>query len=119
VIEQIRGTWIARDFETEEANRKHLRNAIDRIPADLREKFLSVIDWAERTEQWSDVIIEGSAKDAVRHIAEIMFLEAQILVLVRAIRSTKDLASIRALRIVTRETIERIQEHACQREVEK
>jgi hypothetical protein len=41
------------------------------------------------------------------------------LVLVRAIRSTKDLASIRALRVVTRETMERIQERACQREVEK
>jgi len=53
-LETIRGSWITRDRETAEANRNILRNSIDWIPADLREKFLNVPDWAERTEQWSD-----------------------------------------------------------------
>ena len=47
---------------------------------------------------------------SVRHVEEIMFLEAQIKVLIQAIRVTKDVDSIRALRVIARETIERMQE---------
>ena len=77
-LESIRGSWIARDRETAEANRSTLRNSIDQVPANLSEKLLSVVEWAEHTEQFSDVILDASAEDSVRHVDEIMFLEAQI-----------------------------------------
>jgi len=44
-LESIRGSWIARDRETAEANRSTLRNSIDQVPANLREKLLSVVKW--------------------------------------------------------------------------
>ena len=106
-LETIRGSWIMRDRETAEASRNILPKSIDQIPADLREKLLSVIEWAERIEQSSDVILDGSARDSVRHVEEIMFLEAKIKALIRV---TKDVDSIRALRVTARETIERTQE---------
>jgi hypothetical protein len=59
-LETIRGSWITRDCEAAETNRAILRDSINQIPTDLREKFLNVLDWAERTEQWSDIIIDGS-----------------------------------------------------------
>src|SRR5216683_2221858 len=109
-LETIRGSWITRDRETAEANRDILRNSIDRIPVDLREKFLNVLEWSERTEQWSDIIIDGACKDSDRRMNEIIFLEAQIKILIQAIRVTKDVESIRQLRATTRETIERMEE---------
>jgi hypothetical protein len=118
-LETIRGSWITRDHEVAEANREYLRTTLDRIPADLREKFLNVLDWSERTEQWSDIIIDGACKDSDRRIYEIMFLEAQIKVLVQAIRVTKDVDSIRALRAVTRETIERMEERKREEELKR
>ena len=41
---------------------------------------------------------------------EIIFLEAQITILIQAIRVTKDVDSIRALRAITRETMERMEQ---------
>jgi len=38
-LETIRGSWLTRETETAEANREVLRNSIDQIPANLREKF--------------------------------------------------------------------------------
>ena len=119
VLETIRGSWITRDHEIAEANREYLRNALDQIPTDLREKFLSVLDWAERTEWWSDIIIDGACKDSDRHLNEIMFLEAQIKVLIQAIRVTKDVESIQALRATTRETIERMEDRKREEELKR
>jgi hypothetical protein len=118
-LESIRGSWVARDREAAEANRTILQNAIDRIPADLREKFLSVIAWAEHTQEWSDIIIDGTAKEGVRHTEEVMFLEEQIKMLIQQIRVTKDLDSIRGLRTVARETIERMRERSRQEELKR
>jgi hypothetical protein len=75
-LETIRGSWITRDRETAEANRAILHNSLDQIPADLREKFLSVLDWAERTEAWSGIIIDGACQDSDRHLNEIIFWAA-------------------------------------------
>jgi hypothetical protein len=119
VLETIRGSWITRDRETAEANRAVLRDSIDRIPVDLREKFLNVLDWSERTEKWSDIIIDGSCKDSDRRMNEIIFLESQIKILIQAIRVTKDVDSIRTLRAITRETIERMEEHKRQEELKR
>ena len=110
VLETIRGSWITRDHEIAEANREYLRTVTDQIPADLQEKFLNILDWAERTEKWSDIIIDGSCKDSDRRLNEIIFLESQIKILIQAIRVTKDVDSIRTLRATTRETIERMEE---------
>jgi hypothetical protein len=118
-LETIRGSWTTRDREIAEANREYLRSAIDQIPHELREKFLSVIEWAESTEQCADIIIDGACRDSDRHLKEIMFLEAQIKGLIQAIRVTKDVASIRALRATTRETIERMEERNRQEELKR
>ncbi|SRR6266851_289688 len=118
-LETIRGSWITRDHEIAEANREYLRTVIDQIPADLQEKFLNVLDWAERTEKWTDIIIDGACKDSDRRMNEIIFLEAQIKILIQAIRVTKDADSIRSLRAVTRETIEQMQERKRQEELKR
>src|SRR5207302_2472265 len=117
VLETIRGSWITRDHEIAEANREYLRTVIDQIPADLREKFLNVLDWSERTEAWSDIIIDGACKDSDRRMNEIIFLEAQIKILIQAVRVTKDVESIRQLRATTRETIERMEERKHEEEL--
>lgn len=71
-------------------------NSMDQSSADIRHKLLSVLKWAEQTEQ--------------QHSQEITFLEAQIEGLLKAIRATKDVDSIARLRITARETVERIHE---------
>jgi hypothetical protein len=118
-LETIRGSWITRDYEIAEANREYLRTVTDQIPGDLREKFLNVLDWSERTEKWSDIIIDGSCKDSDRRMNEIIFLEAQIKILIQAIRVTKDVDSIRTLRAITRETIERMEERKREEELKR
>ena len=54
--------------------------------------------------------MDFSAKDAERHVQEIIFLESQIKGLLQAIRATKEADGIPALRATAKETIERIQE---------
>ena len=118
-LETIRGSWLTRETETAEANREVLRNSIDQIPTDLREKFLSVVDWASRIEASANVILDGAVKDWDRLKSENNFLEAQIKILIQAIRVTKDVDSIRALRAVTRETIKRMEERKHQEELKR
>jgi len=111
-LETIRGSWITRDREAAEANRNILHNSIDQIPVDLHERFHSIVDWADRIEASSDVILDVAVKDWDRLTREIIFLEAQIKTLIEAIRVTKDVDSKRSLRAVTRETIERMEERS-------
>ena len=118
-LETIRGSWITRDREAAEANRNILRNSIGQIPVDLHEKILSIVDWADRIETSSDVILDGAVKDGDRLTSEIIFLETQIKTLIEAIRVTKDVDSIRSLRAITRETIERIEERKRQEELKR
>src|SRR5258708_21436834 len=119
ILETIRGSWITRDHEIAEANREYLRTVLDQLPADFREKFLNVLDWSERTEQWSDIIIDGACKDSDRRLNEIIFLESQMKILIQAIRVTKDVDSIRTLRAVTRETIERMEKRKRQEDLKR
>ena len=118
-LESIRGSWLTRETETAEADRAVLRDSENQIPADLREKFISVLNWAERTEQWSDNVIDGACKDSERRMNEIIFLEAQIKGIIQAILVTKDVESIRQLRATTRETIERMEEWKRQEELKR
>jgi len=77
-LESIRGRWIAETAKppkpTEARAAKFYRSSSRQPP---RETPFSR-KMAEHTEQFSDVILDGSAKDSVRHVDEIMFLEAQI-----------------------------------------
>jgi len=109
-LESVRGSWITRDSEVAEECRNHLRQSIDKIPTELRESFQIVLDWAETTEQWDDLIIDCTAKHLEERFKEVQFVETQIKGLIDAIRSTKDVESINALRAVTRETLERMNE---------
>ena len=116
-LETIRGSWITRDREAAEANRVFLHSSIEQIPADLREKFLSIVDWADRIEASSDVILDGAIKDWDRLTSHLP--GGQIETLIDAIRVTKDVDSIRALRAVTQETIERMEERKRQEELKR
>jgi len=115
-LETIRGSWITRDRETAEANRVVLHNSLDQIPANLRETFLSVLEWADSIETSSDVLLDVSIKYEEQKINEIIFLEGQIKTLIEAIRQTKDIDSIRELRTTARETIDRIRDHKLREE---
>jgi hypothetical protein len=115
-LETIRGSWITRDREAAEANRNILHQSLDKIPNDICERFLHVLEWADRTEDWNDLIIDGTAKDCEEHINEVTFLESQIKVLIDAIRPTKTADSIPTLRTTTRETIERMRDWKYQKE---
>jgi len=118
-LETIRGSWITRDRETAEANRVLLHNSLDQIPDGVREKLLPVLKWADGIEALSDILLDVSVKYEERQINEIVFLEAQIKTLIEAIRQTKDIDSIRQLRTVARETIERMRDRKYQEERER
>jgi uncharacterized protein YktA (UPF0223 family) len=112
-------TWISTDREAAATNRAVLRDSINQIPADLREKVLTVVDWAERAEQFSDLVLDEACNESYRRLNEIVFLKKQIKILTQAIRETKDVDSIRALRTITRETIERIKERKREEELKR
>ncbi|SRR6266849_9096787 len=118
-LETIRGSWITRDRETAEANRIVLHNSLDQIPTDLREKILPVLEWADSIEASSDMLLDVSVKYEERQINEIIFLEGQIRGLIGAIRQTKHIDSIRQLRTVARDTIERMRDRKNQEERER
>jgi hypothetical protein len=60
------------------ANLQIPRNLIDRIPAHLREALLAVLEETEETQQSFNVFMDFSAKDAERHVQEIIVLKTQI-----------------------------------------
>lgn len=72
---------------SDQENRHYIRNHADQIPAELREKMLVVIQHGEETENWNRVLVGGWAKESEKHIAEIVFLKAQIKGLVDAIHA--------------------------------
>ncbi len=115
-LETIQGSWITRDREAAEANRVILHDSLDQIPTNLRETFLSVLEWADRIDASSDILLDVSVKCEERQINEIIFLEGQIKTLIEAIRQTKDIDSIRELRTTARETIDRIRDHKLREE---
>jgi hypothetical protein len=118
-LESIRGSWLTRDSEVAKASSNCLRQAVDKIPVELRDSVDTVIDWAERNEEWNDLIIECAAKNSAAKFEEIQFIETQIKGLIDAIRATKDVESIKALRTVARETIERMSERKHREELKR
>ena len=97
-LETIRGSWITRDREAAETNRNNLHKSLDQFPAELREKFASVIEWADRIEMSSDMLLNVSVKFEEAQLNEILFLEAQIKKLLQGIQQIKDIDSIKTLR---------------------
>ncbi len=115
IFETLRGSWITRDREKAEDNRNYIHSA-EKIPAEVQERMLLIVDRAESTEEFCDKVIDVTGKDASRHTQEIVFLETQIKGLIRAIRSGKDLESLRA---VANETIQRLRERVDREEQER
>lgn len=72
---------------SDQEDRQYIRNDADQIPAELREKVLVAIQYAEETEKWNRIIVDGWAKESEKHIAEIAFLKAEIKGLVAAIHA--------------------------------
>jgi|ERR1700730_9206133 len=75
-LETIRDSWLTRDREVAEENRHYLRQNIDEISAEFRDKFLSVLKWAENTEQLDD-IVDHSIKQSATDSEEVQFIERQ------------------------------------------
>jgi hypothetical protein len=115
-LETIRGSWITRDRETAEVNRNILRNSIDQIPTDLHDSFVSVVEWAERIEVSSDMLMGASVKFEEAQLNEILFLEAQIKKLLQGIQQIKDIDSIKTLRQIARDSIDQIADHKLKQE---
>lgn len=115
-LETIRGSWAARDREAAEANRNILRDSIDQIPADLRDSFVSVVEWAESIEVSSDMLMDVSVKFEEAQLNEILFLEAQLKKLLQAIQQIKDIDSIKAVRVAARDAIDQIGDHKLKQE---
>jgi len=115
-FETIRGSWITRDRETAEANRNILRNSIDQIPAQLSERFVSVIEWADCIEMSSDMLLDVSVKFEEAQLNEILFLEGQIKKLLQGVQQIKDIDSIKTLRQIARDTIDQISDHKLKQE---
>ena len=115
-FEPLRGSWITREREKAEDNRNYIRGAAENIPTEVREGMLLIVEQAESTEQFCDMVIQVTGKDASRQTQKIMFLESQIKGLIQAIRSGKDAESLRA---VARETVVRLRERAYQEESER
>ena len=67
----------------------YVRANANRIPADIRDKVLAVIEHADEAEKWNSVLVSGWAKESEKHIAEIVFLKAQIKGLVAAIHAAR------------------------------
>jgi len=67
----------------------------------------------ENEQTLADLLIANAAKDAQRYIAQQKFLEEQIKVLIGAIRTAPDLAS---LRVVANETVEKLRKRSLEME---
>jgi hypothetical protein len=96
-LETVRGSWTTRDRETAEANRNILHNSIEQIPAELHEQFVSVLEWADRIEMSSDMLLEVSVKFEEAQLNEILFLEREVKKLLQGIQQIKDIDSIKTL----------------------
>jgi hypothetical protein len=115
-LETIRGSWATRDREAAEANRNILHKSLDQIPAELRERFVSVLEWADRIEVSSDMLLDISVKHEEAQTNEILFLEAQIKKLLQGIQQIKDIDSIKAVRVAARDAIDQIGDHKLKKE---
>jgi hypothetical protein len=119
IFEPLRGTWIAHDREVAENQRNYIRKIADQIPAEIRDKLLAIVTYAETSEQCCDLWNDASIKASIRQTHEIMFFEEQIKGLLKLIRVTKDVDSIRRLIEEARDTIERIREFKYKQEQER
>jgi len=64
IFEPLRGSWITRYRENAEDNRNYIRSVAEKIPAEVRERMLLIVDRAESTEKFCDLVIEVTGKDA-------------------------------------------------------
>lgn len=115
-LEAVRGSWTTRDREAAEANRNILRDSLSQIPVDLRDSFVSVVKWAESIEVSSDMLLDVSIKFEESQLKEILFMEGEVTKLLQGIQQIKDIDSIKVLRQIARDTIDRISDHKLKKE---
>lgn len=72
---------------SDQENHQYIRANARRVPADIRDQVLAVIEHAEETHKWNLVLVSGWSKESEKHIAEIVFLKAEIKGLVAAIHA--------------------------------
>jgi hypothetical protein len=101
-------SWVQSFHDQAVDSREYVKRVADQIPAEIRDALLSIVKWAEETEQACDSLCEIFFKHESEEIRTNMFLEEQIKELFAAIRATKHADSIPALRQTARDTGNRI-----------
>jgi hypothetical protein len=101
-------SWVQAFHDQAIDSREYVKKISDQIPVEIRDALLSIVRWAEETEQACDLLCEIFFKHESEEIRANMFLEEQIKTLFAAIRATKHADSIPALREAARDSGNRI-----------
>ncbi|MGB2645493.1 MAG: hypothetical protein WA817_09865 [Candidatus Acidiferrum sp.] len=101
-------SWVQYFHDQAVDSRQYVKKVSDQIPVEIRDALLSIVKWAEETEQACDSLCDSFFKHNQEEIRLNMFLEEQIKELFAAIRATKHADSIRALREAARDSGNRI-----------
>jgi hypothetical protein len=101
-------SWVQCFHDQAVDSREYVKKVGDQISPEIRDQLLSIVKWAEETEQACDLLCEIFFKHESEEIRTNMFLEEQIKELLAAIRATKHADSITALRQTARDTSNRI-----------
>ena len=107
-FEPLEVSWVQYFHDQAVDSREYVKKVADQIPVEIRDALLSIVKWAEETEQSCDMWCDINHKQCCEETRLNMFLEEQIKVLFAAIRATKHADSIRALREAARDTGNRI-----------
>jgi hypothetical protein len=101
-------SWVQAFHDQAVDSREYVKRVADQIPVEIRDRLLSIVRWAEETEEACDSFCDTFFKHDSAEIRLNMFLEEQIKELFAAIRATKHADSIPALREAARDSGNRI-----------
>jgi hypothetical protein len=101
-------SWVQAFRDQAIDSREYVKKIAVQIPAEIRDQLLSIVRWAEETEQACESLCEIFFKHESEEIRTNMFLEEQMKALFAAIRATKHADSIPALREAARDSCNRI-----------
>jgi hypothetical protein len=107
-FEPLEVSWVQYFHDQAVDSREYVKKVADQIPVEIRDALLSIVKWAEETEQSCDMWCDINHKQCYEETRLNMFLEEQIKALFAAIRATKHADSIRALREAARDSGNRI-----------
>jgi hypothetical protein len=109
-------SWVQSFHDQAVDSREYIKKVADQSPPEIRDALLSIVKWAEETEQACDLLCETFFRHESEEIRTNMFLEEQIKALFAAIRATKHADSIPALREAARDSGNRIRAWKCEAE---